>query len=77
MRRKSAARFRVSRPEAWLAPSVLHEGELAAGDADPVSELIESHASRGAKVPNPLAEGHKIVHGIRIAKDRVIFHPNF
>jgi hypothetical protein len=62
--------------ESWLASPVLHEGQLASGDSDPLAELVKGETCCRAEVPDSLPEGGKIVHPTTIAKDLLIFRPH-
>ena len=58
--------------DARLALAVLDEGELAAGDADALAELVEGESAFSAEVTDAMAESREIgaalLHDLRIAK---------
>ena len=74
-------RERVERRELRLALAVLDEGELAAGEADRVAQLVERQAALAAEVADAVAEGREVgsagFHRLRIAKDHTILNVDF
>jgi hypothetical protein len=63
--------------EAWFPPTVLHERQLAPGNADALTQLVEGHPRRIPEVSNSLAERHKIVHEFTIPKESRFFLHKF